>query len=196
MPDERRIDRMAGCARLGKGMLSLGIVAVTVLCFLNLNRCFFITDCGSNYLRVRQTVKDLKLVLELYKLDYNRFPLPATIATDLDVSLRSRGLMLQALCGGEAGGLNSKKIRYMEPPMAKNRKDGLRQDGAEWVLSDLWGEPYYVILDTNGDGKLATPDSDAAQIEPEILGDVLIYSSGPDRDPKTWEDNVCSWRPH
>jgi hypothetical protein len=23
---------------------------------------------------------------------------------------------------------------------------------------------------------------------------VIIYSSGPDRDPKTWHDNICSWR--
>lgn len=194
MTDERRIDRMAGCAHLGKGMLSLGIVAVAVLCFLNLNRCFFITDRGSNYLRVRQTVKDLKIVLELYKLDYNRFPLPATSTTDLDVSLRSRGPMLQALCGGDVGGLNPKKIRYMEPQMARNHKNGLWQDGEEWVLSDLWGEPYYIILDTNNDGRVANPEGGSENQPAMLQAEVLTYSSGPDRDPKTWEDNVCSWR--
>lgn len=194
MTDERRIDRMAGCACLGKAMLTFGAVALAVICFFNLNQCFYVTDRGGFHLKDRAIVKDLQIVLEMYKLDYNRFPLPATSATKLDLSLRSRGPMLQALNGGEAGGLNPKKILYVELPMAKNRKNGLWQDGAEWVLSDRWGEPFYVVLDTNGDGEIANPEGGAEHLPAMLPVEVLVYSSGPDRDPTTWKDNVCSWR--
>ena len=65
---------------------------------------------------------------------------------------------------------------------------------AEIVYQDRWGEPYYIVLDTNKDGVIGNPE-----VKDELLSEilphrVLIYSSGPDRDPKTWKDNVCSWR--
>ena len=62
--------------------------------------------------------------------------------------------MLTALIGKKAQ-FNPKTIKFINLPAAQDCKDGLWQEGAEWVL---------------------------------------IYSSGPDRDPKTWVDNVCSWR--
>jgi hypothetical protein len=209
MTDERRIDRMAGCASLGKAMLSVGAVALVVLCLLNLNRCFYTTDRGDIYLQVRGTVKDLKNALDQYEADFNRFPLPTSSTPNLDLLLRSRGSILPVLLGEDAGGLNPKKIKFLDLPMARNRKNGLWQDGAGWVLSDLWGEPYYIVLDTNGDLEIANPEFGASTSDPKqaefdlkhpqparVPLTVAIYSSGPDRDPKTWKDNVCSWRSH
>ena len=194
MTDERRIDRMAGCACFGKGLLAAGAIALAVFCLLNLNHCFYTTDRGDVYIQVRVVVKDLKNALDAYKLDYNRFPLPATSATNLDLSLRSRGPMLTSLLGEETGGFNPKQFKYIALPVARNRKDGLWQDGAEWVLSDRWGEPYYIVLDTNKDGRIANPEGGSENQPAMLQAEVLIYSSGPDRDPKTWHDNVCSWR--
>ncbi len=34
MTDERRIDRMAGCACLGKGMIAAGAIALAIFCLL------------------------------------------------------------------------------------------------------------------------------------------------------------------
>lgn len=194
MTDERRTNRMAGCASLGRGMLAVGAVVLAVFCFLNLEHCFFIRDTSGFKSRVRRSVRDLEMALGLYKADYNCFPPPATSDPNLDLALRSRGPMLQALIDGDAGGLSPRKIKYLDLPMARNHKNGLWQDGAEWVLSDLWGEPYYIVLDTNGDGKIANPEFGAEHQPATLPVRVLIYSSGPDRDPKTWEDNVCSWR--
>ncbi|MFZ2278641.1 MAG: hypothetical protein WAW39_12615 [Prosthecobacter sp.] len=120
--------------------------------------------------------------------------------------------MLPILIGNESvpqnvPSMNPKDIVYLSLPQAQDRKNGLWHDGSEWVLSDLWGEPYYVVLDTNGDGSLAKPEFGADQSDAEyerrcrmlpppatLPLKVLIYSSGPDRDPKTWKDNVCSWQ--
>ncbi len=194
MTDEQRTHRLAGCASFGKGLLAVGAIALAVFFLLHLNHCFYTTDRGGIHLQVRITVIDLKIALDAYKLDYNRFPLPATSATNLDLSLRSRGPMLTSLLGEETGGFNPKQIKYIMLPMAKNRKDGLWQDGAEWVLSDRWGEPYYILLDTNKDGVIGDPEVKEEHLSTILQQRVLIYSSGPDRDPKTWEDNVCSWR--
>lgn len=154
-----------------------------------------------------QTIlKDIKYAILSYELDYHHFPIPASDRHGPDVSIRSRGFLLTALIGEEAA-LNPSGIKFIDFPTAKNRKDGLWMDGAERVLSDLWGEPYYIVLDTNKDGLIANPEFGADQSDsayakscqtnppPATLPlKVLLYSSGPDRDPKTWKDNVCSWR--
>ena len=115
--------------------------------------------------------------------------------------------MLPALAGEETDGLNPKKIKFIDLLIAKNHKFGLWQDGNEWVLSDFWDEPYYIILDTNDDKVIANPEFGADQSEskyaekcrnnpppPTLPSEVITYSSGPERDPKTWHDNICSWR--
>lgn len=207
MTYERRIDRMAGCSRLGKGILAVGALALAVLCLLNLNQCFFITDRGSDQTRVKGIMRDFRAALEAYEIDYNHFPIPETTSTSSDMSTRSRDPMLSALVGLESAGLNPRKIRFIELSPAKGCKNGLWRDGAEWVFSDLWGEPYYIVLDTNKDGMVANPEYGADQSDPDYAKRckispppataplrTLIYSSGPDRDPKTWQDNICSWR--
>ena len=163
-------------------------------------------DKGHKKLQPGTILKDIKYALLSYELDYRHFPLPAPERHGADVSLRSRGPMLSVLMGEDAT-LNPSGIKFIDFPAAKNRKDGLWKDGAEKVLSDLWGDPYYIVLDTNKDGLIANPEFGADQSDAEYAKrcrtnpppatlplKVLIFSSGPDRDPKTWKDNVCSWR--
>ena len=151
-------------------------------------------------------IKDIKYAVLSYETDYNHFPIPASDRHGPDVSLRSRGTLLSALTGEDAA-LNPSGIKFIDLPLAKDRKFGLWQDGSEWVLSDLWGEPYYCIFDVDKDGHIANPEFGADQSDSDYAkrcranpppatapSRVLIYSSGPDRDPKTWSDNVCSWR--
>lgn len=195
MADERRIDRMAGCSRLGKSVLGVAVAVLAVYGALNLNQCLYTTDCGSFGLQVRQTIMDLKIAIECYDVDFNRFPIPESESRGPDdLSIRSRGPILPTLNTGDAVPISPRKLKYIDLPQAPNHKNGLWQDGEEWVLSDRWGEPYYIVLDTNKDGVIGNPE-----VKDELLSEilphrVLIYSSGPDRDPKTWKDNVCSWR--
>jgi len=192
MNDERRIDRMRGCACLGKFMLVIIAAALAIYCVLNLNQCFM-TSCYAPS-GDQRTVRDLKIAITAYAVETNRFPILQSDSPGLDLSTRSRGLMLPILSGQTDAVLNPKTIRFIELPMAKNRKGGLWNDGGEWMLGDIWGELYYLVLDTNEDNVITNPDPDAARALPQIPAEVLVYSSGPDRDPKTWHDNICSWR--
>ncbi len=152
-------------------------------------------------------IKSLHIAIQSYILEYNGFPVPGSDSLNTDVSSRSRGPMLSALNGVKTSALNPRAIMFIEFPMGRDRKYGIWQDGTEWVLSDSWGEPYYFVLDTKKDDKIANPEFGADQSDPayakrcqnnpplpELKSQVIIYSSGPDRDPKTWHDNICSWR--
>lgn len=210
MNDERRIDRMAGCSCLGKGMLTAAAVVLAVFFLLNLNRCFYATDSdgwpSGRYLEVLSAAKDLQIAISIYEGEYQKFPIAAANKTD-DIHLRSRGQLVTEIVLLEGAKLNLKQIKFIEPRLAKNRKNGLWQDDADWVISDAWGEPYHIILDTNEDNMITNPEFGADQSDPKyakkcrltppsptLPSEVLVYSSGPDRDPKTWHDNICSWR--
>ena len=168
------------------------IIGLLLVALPGLTSCFkvlHITTVSST----ASAIKQLKIGITAFEIDSAHFPIPESDWHGPDVSLRTRGPIVPALLGQDAM-LNPKDIKFIDFPNAVARKDGLWQDGAEWVLSDRWGEPYYIILDTNGDGKIANPEFGAEHQPATLPLRVLIYSSGPDRDPKTWKDNVCSWR--
>jgi type II secretory pathway pseudopilin PulG len=161
--------------------------------------------------QARVTIKDLELAIISFQVEYNRYPISTSALSGPDISMRSRGPMLPMLIGDETIPLNAptsnpKEIKFIDLSKAHNRRSGTWQDGSEWVLSDPWGEPYYIVMDTSGDGKIANPEFGADQSDAEYAKrcrvnpptatlplKVLIYSSGPDRDSKTWNDNICSW---
>ena len=196
MTDELRTHRMAGCASFGKCLLVAGavVLAASVFHVLNLG-CRFPPD-QYNRLQAKSVIADIKSGLTSYDVDHNRYPVQADDLAIKDVSMRSRGTLLKVLIGEYVPAFNQcgREVIYAEFKIAKNRKDGLWQDGTEWVLSDHWGEPFYIILDTNKDGVIGDPEVVEEHLSAILPQRVLIYSSGPDRDPKTWQDNVCSWR--
>ena len=166
-------------------------------------------------LQSKAVINDLRQAILEYQVDFNRYPIPSSVLSTLsgkDISMRSRGEMLPMLIGNENAPqgvrMNPKDVIYIRLPKARNRMSGTWQDGDEWVLSDPWGEPYYIVLNPRDDHQTANPEFDADQSDPEYAKlcraspppatlplEILVYSSGPDRDPKTWQDNICSWRP-
>jgi len=211
MTDERRPHRKAGCASLGKCLMAAGAVLLAAFVYQILNLgCRYPPDLFHR-LQARSVIAEIKSGLESYEVDYNRYPVQADDLAIKDVSVRSRGMLLKVLMGEYVPTFNQRgrEVIYADLKMARNRQDGLWQDGEERVLSDHWGEPYYIILDTNRDLKIDNPEFGASTSDPkqaefdrkypppkQLALTVAVYSSGPDRDPKTWEDNVCSWRPH
>lgn len=170
---------------------------------------FFQEHAGKEFrhTQVQDVIKDLRMAVDSYEIEYNRLPVPEPHSHSADLSIRSRGPILSALLGKEATELNPRPIRFFDGPFDSDRKFGLWKDVNEWVLRDRWGEIYYLELDTNGDKVITNPEFGADQSDPKyaeqcrltpplatIQSSVLIYSSGPDRDPKTWHDNICSWR--
>ncbi|MCB1278837.1 hypothetical protein [Prosthecobacter sp.] len=177
---------------------------------------FFFPEHAAKKLRptqVQDVIKDLHMAIISFQVDWNRYPILTSALSGEDISMRSRGPMLPMLIGDETKPLiplpssSPKDIRYIDLPKAHDHKFGTWQDGGEWVLSDPWGEPYFIVLDTNNDNQVANPEFGADQSHPDYAKrcqanpppqtlslEVIIYSAGPDRDPKTWHDNICSWR--
>ena len=207
MTDERRNDGMDGCACLGECILIAGAVLLGIFWLLNEHHSSSPSASGSINLSVKSVIADLRSALLSFEEDVHCFPIQENGKSTEDIVTRSRGTLLQVLLGENISTLNPRKVRYAEFPIAKEHKCGLWQDGTEWVLSDHWGEPFYIIIDTNKDDLVPNPEFGASTSDPKQAEFDLkypppvnlpmreaIYSSGPDRDPKTWKDNICSWR--
>lgn len=190
---ETQINRMAGCARMGKWML-YALLAGIVL-FLMYGGCSRMMMRRNSEQRtvVKSAMKHLAVAMGHFRIEYNRFPLPAPMDETKDLFLRSKGTMFAALLGQDDE-LNPRKIKFVDLPLAKDQKNGLLDENKEWVLVDRWGEMYYLGLDTDGDNRIQNPEPEGPKVPPFLRTTLIVYSSGPDRDPKTWEDNVCSWR--
>ncbi|MFZ2278640.1 MAG: hypothetical protein WAW39_12610 [Prosthecobacter sp.] len=193
--------KKSGCTWV---LLTLGIIAALIVLASPVLIDLWVSSQGPK-LQPATVLREIKYGLLSYEAEYQHFPIPESGWHGPDATLRTRGVILSALTGKDTT-LNPHEIKFTDFPPAKDRKFGLWKDGAEWVLSDLWGEPYYIVLDTNGDGSLANPEYGADQSDsryaercrnnppPATLPlRVLIYSSGKDRNPKTWQDNMCSW---
>lgn len=128
-------------------------------------------------------MKDVEIATGHYKVEYDRYP-EMQDDTTLDTEIRSHGAVIRGLLGD-----NRKQIKFFEAPMSVDGKFGLMEVAGDWLLVDMWGELYYLVFDSNYDGKISNPDGGA-----DITKSVVVYSAGPDGDPKTWSDNIKSWR--
>lgn len=207
MADAQRTHRKEGCACLGQCLLVAGAAVLGVFWLMHMHQSSCPSASDSLRLRVKGVIADLRTALLCYEADFHSFPIQENGKSAEDAVTRSRGILLQVLQGENISMLNPSEVKYSEFPTAKEHQLGLWQEGTERVLSDPWGEPFYIILDTNKDDQVPNPEfgastSDPKQAEfdrkyppPEKLPlTMAIYSAGPDRDPKTWKDNVCSWR--
>ena len=146
--------------------------------------------------------------MEAYRAEYGHWPNVPAITANGDAICRSSGDFIECLRGEEETH-NPRKIRFLDVALARNgNSNGLVEGYTESGINpepakiiDLWGEPFYLILDTNNDGEIANPEAGRQTgwltkvAAPATLRlTAIIYSSGPDRDPKTWHDNLCSWR--
>lgn len=182
-PKGRR-SRVVGCLILLGIVLLLGGVALVVLTPLLVNK----TLQKADETRTKSDMMDIKMALKNFQLEYSSFPVPLDSNSQKDLESRTQGNFLAALLGTDAI-FNNRGIKFVDFKPATKDTSGLVEKQGETQLLDKWGEMYYVILDTNRDGKVADPETLA-----ELNVPIAIYSSGPDRDPKTWGDNVRNWR--
>lgn len=172
--------------------------------------------------QVQTVLKDLRIAITSYQVDYNRYPvnpsllsgggsgqdIPA-LPTDENTGIVGALTTLTSSSGGSSGGsgttstINPKGIKYIDLPIARNGKFGLVNAQPPYRLVDLWGTPYYVLLDTNGDKQVNNPDLGNADPKisqntvsppPKMLPlEVAAYSWGLDKQQQT-QDDVVSWR--
>ena len=173
-------------------------------------------------LQVQTVIKDLRIAITSYQVDYNRWPVNpsllsaassgqdiAALPTDENSGIVSALTTLSSSSSSSSGSsssstnLNPKDIKFIDLPIAKNGKFGLVNAQPPYKLVDLWGTPYYVLLDTNGDKQVANPDlnnsdpkiaSNTISPPPKMLPlEIAIYSWGQDLQQQT-QDDVVSWR--
>lgn len=195
---DRRVERMSGCAGLGmlvgKWLVRLGLPVFALGLVLVMG---FTGGCNRDWKRTttRQMMSTLEIGLEMFHLTYDRYPIEGSA----DASANADGvLILPMITPGDTAGFRS-FIALPDLPVAENGRPGLTSfQGSHSIgttkLVDSWGEPYHLILDLDEDGKVPNPESDATPSSLTLPKSIAIYSSGPDRDPKTWNDNICSWR--
>jgi hypothetical protein len=183
---------MAGCAHLGKRILIVFAILFTLGLLLIPTRC---TSDGKGYinLKVLNVLITLREGLHSYDAEYGRYPVDQSHTTG-DLKTTSRGLLISLLMGSSIQGLNEKEIVFCEFKVARNHRDGIWQDGKEWVLSDYWGQEYEVVLDADNNGHVSNPDIRESGQVPTLSSRIAIFSAGPDGDPATWDDNVKSWK--
>ncbi|MBB5033808.1 type II secretion system protein [Prosthecobacter vanneervenii] len=170
-------------------------------------------------LQVQTVLKDLRVAITSYQVEYNRWPVSASlmssasggqdiqpVMTDENSGIVSALTTLNTNQGSSSGGttnLNPKDIKFIDLPIARNGKFGLVNPQPPYKLVDLWGTTYFVLLDTNGDKQVANPDlknsdpkisANTISPPPKMLPlEVAIYSAGLDLQQNT-QDDVVSWR--
>ncbi len=149
-------------------------------------------------------IKDLLVALESFKVECGHWPGQSVVSQVADIRLLSTGPFIDCLQGQYAA-LNPKEIKFIDLLPAKNGKWGyVPAEGANPCrLVDLWGNPYVILLDTNGDMQLQNPDienSDPAISQsksrppPKFLPfETAIFSLGKDQIEGT-ADDIVSWR--
>ena len=160
---------------------------------------------------LNRLIEDMKLIpksMVAYKAEYGHWPSVPAITAKEDTICRSRGDFIEYLRSEEET-QNPRKIRFLDYHLSANGKTygiieayvGNDTNSEPVKIVDAWGEPYYIVIDTNNDGEIANPETGRQTgwfnkpVAPATLRlPAIIYSSGPDRDPKTWHDNLCSWR--
>jgi prepilin-type N-terminal cleavage/methylation domain-containing protein len=152
--------------------------------------------------RALAVIKDLQVAIKGYQTEYNRYPSPPG-GSEAPVQTTAGDLISTLLASDSQqapGKLNPRGIKFIDLPVAKNEKGGLVGASADdYTLVDEWGNPYTVIMDTNGDEKIENPDVGNADSKissgapPQLPFGVAVYSNGPDGDDKT-KDDITSWR--
>lgn len=154
--------------------------------------------------RTLTIVHSLKTGIHNYRTDYNRFPVLQDSNQEGDMPeflTDGSNPLIDVLLGlpSAGGNLNPQGTQYVEFTQAHGDRAGIVGAQTPRRYHDLWGRPFRVLLDTNGDHLLANPD--VANVAPKIsnntpphlVADIAIYSTGRDALPQT-QDDVVSWR--
>lgn len=195
--------------RWGRGYtlieLLVVIVIISVLASLIASQVSKMIDDG-NRLKTRAIVVDLKTGISSYRTEYGRFPLE-NLTDEKEWLTDGSNTLIDTLLGqpveGGAVNLNPKGIRFNEFPTAKNDRHGLISQPRPSRLVDMWGNPFRVLLDVNGNNQVMNPDAQNSDPQiaqpggkpaPEFLMlDIAIFSCGKDGKPST-ADDIVSWR--
>ncbi len=186
------------------------ITIIAILVSLAGAQIIKVLDDG-NRVKVLAVVTELKSGIDAYQLDYTRFPIDSNTGAGngedvAELLTDGSNPLVDALLGippaaNASGGrdLNPKRTPFSNFSTAKNDHHGLVGSTRPYKLNDMWGQPYRILLDTNGDNQVKNPD--ATNADPKISQNQAaslvvksaVYSCGKDKLPQT-ADDIVSWR--
>lgn len=147
-------------------------------------------------MRTIQDVSAIERAVESYHSELGHRPVPDGVSPKPGgsslLTTQWDGLDFLNRLNGE----NPRNIRFMDLRESSHRSQGgaiLDKNGRKIVaLYDGWGNPYRIILDTQGDGVLV---AGRGSVKDRITGKhCIIFSAGKDRELGT-EDDFLSWAP-
>ena len=178
------------------------IIAILVLVFAMLATlvspipgCYMVPR-NPKQLQARAAMKGTQLAIRGHQTEY----LPSISLKEFWKSekeaIASEGEILKVLMA-ENERLNPRNIRYYDPPALRKQssKHGgtVLNEKGELRLVDHLGNPFWIVMDLDGDGRIPNPDPGADAEMKIILAPLILYSSGDDGNPDTWKDNLKSW---
>jgi prepilin-type N-terminal cleavage/methylation domain-containing protein len=172
-----------------------------------------------NKTKTKFTMQSILTAAKQYETEYNRYPIDPSLNTgaggeDMEALLtdgtgdaNSPINILMAQNGDDSPNMNSKKIKYVDLPQARNGLFGIVQDGGSGAaddsstikLMDTWGQPYRIQFDTNYDNRIENPDKQnndqviSGRATDYLTTTAIMYSIGKDREEFT-KDDIVSWR--
>ncbi len=182
-------------------------VCLVILIVWLLFVCFVSTLGGFKVLKMRPAATARKMCVECagaitsFYSDYNHLPLPLlSNSADWAGTLDEPGLL--SCLSGDSN--NPRKLNYIDGLRTAQLVDGQYINGIHFgddpdhtTLTDPWGHPYRILMDTDDDGAILNPATSAlpnVHLPKQIRGKrAIIWSAGPDGDFNTWADNPQSW---
>lgn len=148
--------------------------------------------------RVKADLADLTLGIGNYAMERSRLPVPVDFKSEAALPLSEGSPILAVLLGENPDQLNPSQTVWIKPKPGSNGAGGLVGEAGSYGYLDPWGEPYYVLLDTDYNQRISNPDrrnSDriSSECPSELFGQVQALSTGPDKQIHT-KDDVVSWR--
>ncbi|MFT5467702.1 MAG: hypothetical protein ACI8UO_002809 [Verrucomicrobiales bacterium] len=141
----------------------------------------------SRKVSVMKTVVELRTALTNFYTEYRRFP-ALEVKEEGDWSGRSTHALVSALLAAPGSDkLNPRGIQFFTARKAKSASDaGLWESLEEVVLNDSWGNPFFVVIDSNFDNSVMVPEGSGE--EKKIFSSVAVWSAGPDGVSGTADD--------
>ncbi|MBL9132426.1 MAG: type II secretion system protein, partial [Verrucomicrobiaceae bacterium] len=153
-------------------------------------------------LKTSELIVKLKTGISSFQTEYNRLPADSGPPVDTEVLTDGSTPLIDVLMGipphDPSANWNPKGTIFAEFPLAKNERNGLVTTGRPYKLHDVWGNPFHILLDLDGDHQVPNPD--ASNSDPKIATpggkpasatlptDNAIFSAGKDGVPHTGDD--------
>jgi len=144
----------------------------------------------------RRTAAELRIAIMSYYSEYKGFPAVPGATKDSfgdDVLDTRNNLLVEMLLGesGPATAINRRRIQFFSARSAKGPiSPGLWKDPVtgRCHLLDPWGNPYFLMSDTNSDNTLHPPARPPRVGNGKIYTNVAVWSCGKDGRPGGGDD--------